>query len=138
MLPYRDSRLTYITLAIFFVLLLGYAAFEAQGILFGPRIAVTSNVTEVSEPFIVIKGQAERIAALTMNGNAVSVTETGSFEQPYLLAPGYNRITLEAHDRYGHRTSSLLEIVYTPTDAGAVIGTSTSPAAGSSTGAVAP
>lgn len=114
MLPYRDSRLTYVALGIFFLIVLGYAYYEAQGILFGPSITIISGVTEVHEPFISIKGKADRIASLSMNGKPIPVTEEGVFEEPYLLAPGYNRIVLEAKDKYGRRRSREIEIVYTP------------------------
>ncbi len=114
MLPYRDSRLTYIALGVFFLIVVGYAYYEAQGVLFGPSIKVTSQVSEVQEPFVMIRGQAERIASLSMNGKPISVTEEGIFEEPYLLAPGYNRIVLEAKDKYGRRRSAEIEIIYTP------------------------
>lgn len=117
MLPYRDSRLTYIALGVFFLIVLGYAYYEAQGILFGPSIKIMSQVTEVQEPFVMIKGQANRIASLRMNGRTISVTEKGAFEEPYLLAPGYNRIVLEAKDKYGRRRSREIEIIYTPDSA---------------------
>ena len=114
MLPYRDSRLTYIALGIFFLIVAGYAYFEARGILFGPSITVTSQVTEVHDPFIIIKGQADRISSLSMNGRSIAVTEDGSFAEPYLLAPGYNRIVLDARDKYGRSRSQAIEVVYTP------------------------
>ena len=81
MLPYRDSRPTYIALGIFFLVIIGYAYFEARGLLYGPTIHVSSNIMEVREPFIAIKGQADRIASLSMNGKSVSVTESGAFEE---------------------------------------------------------
>lgn len=114
MLPYRDSRLTYIALGIFFLIVLCYAFFEARGLLFGPAITVTSQVTEVHDPFVVIKGQADRISSLSMNGKTIPVTENGAFEEPYLLARGYNRIVLDARDKYGRSRSRAIEIVYTP------------------------
>ena len=114
MLPYRDSRLTYLALGIFFLIVLGYAYYEAQGILFGPSISVTSAVTEVSEPFVLIKGQADRISSLSMNGKTIPVTETGAFEEPYLLAPGYNRIVFDAQDKYGRTRSKAIEIIFSP------------------------
>ena len=114
MLPYRDSRLTRIALGIFFLAVLGYAYYEARGMLFGPSITVTSQVTEVREPFVTIRGRADRIASLSMNGKTVSVTENGVFEEPYLLAPGYNRIVLDARDKYGRSRSQTIEIVYNP------------------------
>jgi len=114
MLPYRDSRLTYIALGVFFLIVLGYAYYEARGLLFGPSITVSSSVTEVHEPFILIKGQADRIASLSMNGKTIPVTENGAFEEPYLLSPGYNRIVFDAVDKYGRSRRQAVEIVYTP------------------------
>lgn len=114
MLPYRDSRLTKIVLGIFFLLIIGYAYFEARGLLFGPSITVATDITEVHDPFITLQGQAARISALTMNGKAVEVTEDGAFSEPYLLSSGYNRIILDARDKYGRTSSQTIEIVYTP------------------------
>ncbi|MFA7309610.1 MAG: hypothetical protein WC050_01760 [Candidatus Paceibacterota bacterium] len=114
MLPYRDSRLTKITIGVFFLIVVGYTYFEARGILFGPSIRVDAEKTVVNDPLIIVHGQADRIASLTMNGKAVTVTETGIFDEPYLLAPGQNRIVLDASDRYGHKKQHVLQIVYTP------------------------
>ena len=112
MLPYRDSKLTKIALGIFFVIILGYAYFEARGLLFGPSITVPSTIQEVHDPFIVIKGRADRISELRMNGKTVAVTENGGFEEPYLLAPGLNRIILDATDKYGRERQEVIQIVY--------------------------
>jgi hypothetical protein len=114
MLPYRDSRLTRIALGIFFLLVIGYAYFEARGILFGPSITVTSQISEVHDPFVTIKGQADRISSLSMNGKDIPVTETGAFSEPYLLAPGDNKIVLVASDKYGRSRRQVIEIVYVP------------------------
>lgn len=114
MLPYRDSRLTTIVLVVFFVLLAAYAYYEARGILFGPTIDVTSAVTESTEQFVLIEGTAERIASLKMNGKEISVTETGAFSEPYLLAPGLNRLIFDATDKYGRSRQAIVEILYTP------------------------
>ncbi|MEK7156435.1 MAG: hypothetical protein AAB790_01355 [Patescibacteria group bacterium] len=113
MLPYRDSRLTYIALGIFFLIVIGYAYYEARGLLFGPSITVSSAITEVREPFIVIRGHADRISSLSMNGKTIPVTENGAFEEPYLLSAGYNRIVLDAVDKYGRSRRQAIEIVYT-------------------------
>ncbi len=143
MLPYRDSRLTYIALGIFFLIVLGYAYYEARGLLFGPSITVNSSVTEVHEPFVTIKGQADRIASLSMNGKTIPVTEDGAFEEPYILSPGYNRIVLDARDKYGRTRSEAIEIIYTPSAVDALEGEPSTPGptastTSSSTPAVAP
>lgn len=122
MLPYRDSRLTYIALGIFLLIVLGYAYYEARGLLFGPSITVNSKIIEVHDPFVTIKGQADRIASLSMNGKTIPVTENGVFEEPYLLSPGYNRIVLDATDKYGRTRRQAIEIIYTPSAAEALKG----------------
>lgn len=114
MLPYRESRFTKTILTAFFLIVLGYAYFEGRGLLYGPTISVESRVMEVDKPFITIEGTARRIASLSMNGHTIPVTEDGAFSEPYLLTPGYNKITLTASDRYNKSTERVIEIVYTP------------------------
>lgn len=114
MLPYRDSRITRVAIGIFFLIVAGYAYFELRGILFGPAISVSSAMSQVHEPFVSITGSASRISSLSMNGKAVTVTEAGVFNEPYLLAPGLNRIVLDAKDKYGRGRSKVIQIIYTP------------------------
>ncbi|HEY4488727.1 MAG TPA: hypothetical protein VJB97_04380 [Candidatus Paceibacterota bacterium] len=114
MLPYRDSRITKIALGVFFLMLVGYAYFEARGIIYGPSITVPSERVEIAEQFIIIRGKAERISELRMNGKSIGVTEAGTFAEPYLLAPGLNRIILDAKDKYGRERQEIIEILYTP------------------------
>jgi hypothetical protein len=116
MLPYRDSRLTRIALVIFFVLVIAYAYYEAHGLLFGPTIDIPSQtMTATDSAYILIHGQANRISSLAVDGNPIQVTETGAFDEPYVLAPGVNRIVFDAKDKYGNNTQKIVEIVYTPT-----------------------
>jgi hypothetical protein len=112
MLPYRDSRIVRISLIIFFVLLIGYAFYEAQGILYGPVIEVPTETIVVTDPYTVIRGKAERITELRLNGKAISVTESGEFEEPYLLAAGTNYLILEAHDARGRRAHETITVIY--------------------------
>jgi uncharacterized protein YfaP (DUF2135 family) len=114
MLPYRDSTLTKVALVIFFLIIVGYAYFEARGILYGPSIEVAQTAEEVSAPYIELTGTTSHIATLSINGQSVPVTEAGAFDIPYALSPGFNRIVLDASDKYGHSTEKVIEIVYTP------------------------
>jgi hypothetical protein len=114
MLPYRDTWITRVVLVVFFMLVIGYAYFEAQGILFGPTITVGSSITEVHDPFVKIQGKAARISSLSMNGKQISVTEDGAFSEPYLLVAGDNRIVLDARDTYGRTSRKVINIVYIP------------------------
>jgi len=126
MFPHRDSRLTKIVLTIFFILILVYGVYEAQGLLFGPKIEISTESTVVHDPYVKIDGKAARISSLSMNGKAVPVTESGEFSVPFLLARGNNRISLEAKDTYGRTTSSYVEIMYIPDPLTGTVSTTTS------------
>lgn len=114
MLPYGDTRLTRIGLVLFFIIIIGYGIYEGKGLLLGPSINISSQITTSHDPFVRIEGKADHIASLSMNGKDIPVTEDGNFSEPFLLAPGDNRINLEAKDKYGHATSRVVEIVYIP------------------------
>ncbi len=114
MFPYRDSRITRTAIGIFFLIVIGYAYFELHGILYGPTIEITSSTSATHDPFTTVVGTAGRISSLTMNGQAVSVTEAGAFAEPYLLVPGLNQIVLEAKDKYGRDRKVVVQIVYSP------------------------
>ena len=114
MLPYRDNRLAKIALVAFFLIVIFYAYYEARGLLFGPNIKTSSAVTVSHDRFITIRGKAERISELSMNGKPVPVTEEGAFDEPYLLVNGYNRIFLRARDKYGRASEKVVEIIYEP------------------------
>ena len=114
MLPQRDSKLVRIGLIFFFILIILYGLYEAQGLLFGPKINVSTEVTVVHDPYVKVQGRAQRIVALSMNGKQISVTENGEFSEPFLLAKGGNRVALVAKDAYGRSTSRYVEIMYIP------------------------
>ena len=116
MLPYRDSRFVKITLIFFFLFLVGYGYYEAQAMLFGPRISVPSDSIVVHDAFTLIRGRATNISELRLNGATVSVTEDGVFEEPYLLMKGENRVVLDATDKYGRTTQKSIEIIYVADD----------------------
>jgi len=115
-MPYRHNRITAAALLLFFVLVAGYAYFEARNILWGPQIhfSIPSNTLEVYTSFVTIRGQADYISALYMNGRQIPVTEDGIFEEPYVLETGLNHIFFRAEDKTGRTREEVLEIVYTP------------------------
>jgi hypothetical protein len=115
MIPFRVNRVTLLALALFFVLILGYAYFEARNVIQGPSIVVdTTEQVTVHESLILVRGVATNITELVMNGRIIPTTETGAFEEAHLLAPGYNRVVLFATDKIGRTTEKTVEVVYVP------------------------
>lgn len=112
------------------MLVIVYAYYEARGLLYGPSIYVSSDLTGTHDPLVIISGKAERISQLTMNGKPVPVTEEGAFEEPYLLVSGYNHIILRAQNKYGRSRERVIEVMYQPSATStATISSSTQPVA---------
>ncbi len=104
-----------LAIILFFALVVGYGYFEGSGIFFGPTISVPESVMQTSKHLVTIKGRVQHVSSLTINGSPISITESGDFSEPYVLAPGYNRVTLDARDKYSKTASRVIEIIYTPT-----------------------
>ncbi len=114
MTPYRYTKLSSFFIAFFFIVLAVYAYYESRAYLYGPVIHVPSSQTVVHDPMVAIRGKADNIASLFMNGKQIPVSEDGVFEQPYALAVGYNKVILYATDQYGAGREEIVEIVYEP------------------------
>ena len=110
-----NNKIAAVLIALFFLAVAVYAYFEAQGILYGPKIDVVApegtSLTMRAE-LVHIRGAAKNITELSMNGNPIYVTEAGEFDESLLLSEGYNRVVLEARDRFGRTTKKTIEIVY--------------------------
>lgn len=124
----RESRLTRIALIVFFFLAACYGVYELRGQVLGPAIVLESAPPITNDSFIRVRGQAYRMTELSMNGGPITVTENGSFDEGYVLAPGDNRIVFDAKDAYGHTTERVVEVVYTAPLAAKAAVASSSPA----------
>lgn len=111
---YTDSKISILALGLFFVIVVGYAGFEARGIIAGPQVSISSQSAAVHEALVNVTGKAERISSLTLNGSAVSVTQDGRFDQEFLLSPGENTLTLEGRDAYGRIATKKVSYTYQP------------------------
>lgn len=115
LLSQRTNWLALSALALFFVVVIGYAYFEARNVLHGPSIVLsTIQQPVVHEQLVWIRGVTKNIIEIRMNGRIIPTTEEGVFEEAHLLAPGYNKILLTARDKIGREREEAVEIVYEP------------------------
>jgi hypothetical protein len=114
MRPWKLVRI--VTGIVIFVAVAGYVAFEARGIVAGPSLIVIQPTpgTTLTKPVTRLTGNVERISKITLNGRQIFVSEEGVFDEPLILAPGYNEILVEAWDRFDKKTSVMLPVVHTP------------------------
>ena len=107
----------HIKTVIFFLLLmsvLGYAYFQAQNLLIGPVITISSppNGATLSSAFVEVTGYTKNISEIHFNDRPIFIDEDGNFKENVLLSPGYTIITVRAEDKFGRKTKKVLELVY--------------------------
>lgn len=91
-----------------------YSGFQAQKIIRGPVITLTSplNGATYTTALIEVKGVAKNISELYLNDRPLYTDKSGNFGDALLLIPGYNIIKLNAKDKFGARTEKKIEIIY--------------------------
>ena len=96
--------------------LIVYAYFQSREYLRGPVILIEEpqNGSLSTTSLVAIRGSAHNVSFLTFNGRQIFTDEKGIFRESLLLQNGYNIMTLEAKDRFGHKVEKRLELVYKP------------------------
>lgn len=111
-----------------------YGTYEFRNYFAGPQITLSAPLPgdTATEQIIDIAGEAQSIAHITLNGRPIFIDKTGMFAERLVLLPGYNRITIQAEDRFGNTTEVLRDIVFAGTFP-AVLGETIEPTASTST-----
>ena len=83
-------------------LIVAYALFQARHVLLGPQITLEDELPAmVATSTVMVRGTAENIVSISLNGRPIFTTDEGAFEEVVILPPGYTIVTIEAVDRYG-------------------------------------
>ncbi len=95
------------------IIVVGYGLARSYDLLAGPAIELESleNGQTISQDFLLVRGEAKRIANLFLNGRQIFTDESGAFREPLLLFPGYNAISLKAHDKFGREINKNIIII---------------------------
>lgn len=92
-----------ILIFVFFVLvILGYLFFQYREAFLPPSLSVTSppSGSKTSQD-VVVTGNADSNATVTVNGDPATVGNDGSFQKDVTLFPGNGTITVTATNRFG-------------------------------------
>lgn len=112
----KDCRLLIKPIIIFIVVLLvvGYSILKIKDYAIGPVIRLSSPIDGASTKtdLITIKGKAERISEIFINGRKIFTDEAGNFNEPYLLASGYNLLEIMAQDKFGRKVEKKVQLVF--------------------------
>ena len=101
-------------IALLALIVVGYTLYEVKELVSGPSITVYSphNGETVSTSSLEISGIAKNITDISLDDRSIFIDEKGNFKEELLLSPGYNAITIAAHDRFGSETQKTLEVIY--------------------------
>lgn len=108
----REARPRHLIVAIIFLAIAGYAAYQARFVALGPRLAFTShtNGTTSAEALILLEGTAKNVSHLSLNGRQIFTDREGLWSERFLLSQGPNIMTLRAKDRFGHEAEESIQI----------------------------
>jgi len=79
-----------------------YAYDRTREFVAGPSIVISSPLdgAVLDSPYVKITGEAQNISHIVLNGRQIFTNEAGVFDEPLLLYPGYNIISVQAKDRF--------------------------------------
>lgn len=106
-------RLIKITCALIVgLIIVVYAVSRSLQYTRGPEITIfqPQNNSTIGTSVTEIEGRADRVNALTLNGQSISMDEQGRFKETITIFPGSNIITLRAQDQFKRSTQVELRI----------------------------
>lgn len=94
------------------LVILGYGGFKAKDLAQGPKLEITSpfDGQAFRDGLVSITGTASNVSFLTLNGGKIFTDESGKYSEKILLSNGYNKITVEAEDRFGRKVTRILQL----------------------------
>jgi len=97
----------------FLVLIALYTLFQARFLILGPRLTIESphNGAVLDNDVVVIKGTAENIAYLTLNGRQIYTDTKGNWSEKLVAPKGTSIMTVSARDRFGRSTERRVTVV---------------------------
>lgn len=101
-------------LSVFFLLIIVYAFFRSQDLIFGVKIKNVNIVdgTRVANNILEVTGNAKNAKNLTLNGREVSINLYGDFSETIALLSGYNVINIRAQDKFGYVDEKNYKLIY--------------------------
>lgn len=105
-------------IAVALFLLAAYGLVEAWPLIAGPSLSIESprNGAPFPDGIVVTRGNASRIAKLTLNGDALLYDKKGLFSSTLTFPQGGSILTFVATDRFG-RSTTVIRTVFVPADA---------------------
>lgn len=102
------------TISVLIVLIIvAYTIFNTRLIIRGPEIELYDvyDGQIIEEDLIEIKGKAENISYISLNGRQIYIDENLEFKETLLLTNNINNIEIYARDRFGKETTKKIKLI---------------------------
>jgi len=101
-----------ILIGLVVLLVIGYSGLKLKNFVTGPQVTIASPADgqTIRQTLVNVKGRAERISQLYLNGKKIFTDKQGNFNEPYLLASGYNLLEIIASDQFGRQITKKLQL----------------------------
>jgi len=110
-------RLTIIIMMVLTVVI--YAVFNSRLLIKGPSVElfdIYNGQRFSGDGFVEIKGKADNISSLKMNGRTIYIDENHIFSEKILLTNTINPIEIYAQDKFGKSTTKSITLIYNNED----------------------
>jgi hypothetical protein len=77
-------------------------------------LTTPTSGARIAEPVYTVRGTTQNVSHVTIQGEPILMNADGTFEALRVTPEGYGVLQVEAWNRFGKRTSTILEIVGTP------------------------
>ena len=112
----RDTKKTIgIALTLLAITSVGFYAYrQSRDYILGSRVIINEphNGSLITDESIIVNGNAQNIAYISLNDSPIFVDSKGDFREKILLLDGYNIISVKAQDRFGKKTEKSVEVIY--------------------------
>lgn len=115
MARYNFKRILNISsISFLFIFIFIFAFFESRNLIFGVKIK-NVNITDgakVENNIMNVTGTAKNALQLSLNDRIISIDQQGNFNETIALLPGYNTISIDAKDKFGHSDEKIYKLIY--------------------------
>ncbi len=90
-----------------------YSVLNSQSFWRGPQVAVDfpRDGAYLNNSHISVRGQADYVIKLELNGRPIYTDENGKFSEALILSSGLNIIELKAEDRFGREVRERRQVL---------------------------
>ncbi len=95
--------------------IVAYSIWRSLNYARGPHILLyePNDGSSIAASTVTIRGKAERVNALFVNGQSIAMDEQGGFTDTLIVFPGMNVIAISANDQFGRTTQIELDLIGT-------------------------